>query len=161
MQEIAEAAGMGKSTLYDYFKTKDQILISVLEDEIYELTEQAKLIAGQDLPAAERLRQVVRVYSEYMLKQKDFYTKLMSEVERLGIDQLQNWQALRHVYQDLLCRLIKQAIQDGTFRPVTPLLAARIILSLQAPAIFTTRPTGTPEQMIDEAIDIFYRGVLA
>ena len=28
MREIAKAAGVGKSTLYDYFKSKDEILIS-------------------------------------------------------------------------------------------------------------------------------------
>ena len=38
MQEIAVASGMGKSTLYDYFKTKDEILLSVVEDGIYDLT---------------------------------------------------------------------------------------------------------------------------
>jgi AcrR family transcriptional regulator len=161
MQEIAEAAGMGKSTLYDYFKTKDEILFSVVEDEVYDLTEQAKVIVTQDLPAAEKLRQVMRAHLEHLLEQKDFYTNLLFEVQRLSVEDQRRLQVKRHVYQDLLCSLIEQAIQEGAFRPVTPLLAARIILSLLTPAVFTSRPTGTPEQMMEEAIDIFYRGVTA
>jgi AcrR family transcriptional regulator len=161
MQEIAEAAGMGKSTLYDYFKTKDEILFSVVEDEVYDLTEQAKVIVTQDLPAAEKLKQVMQAHLEHLLEQKDFYTNLLFEVQRLSIEDQRRLQVKRHVYQDLLCSLIGQAIQEGAFRPVTPLLAARIILSLLTPAVFTSRPTGTPEQMMEEAIDIFYRGVIA
>jgi TetR/AcrR family transcriptional regulator, cholesterol catabolism regulator len=161
MQEIAEAAGMGKSTLYDYFKTKDEILFSVVEDEIYDLTELAKKIAAQELPAAEKLKQVMRAHLEHLREQKDFYSKLMFEVQRLGSEDQQRLQAKRHAYQDLLCSLIEQAIREGTFRPVTPLLATRILLSLLSPAVFTSRPTGTPEQMMDEAIQIFYRGVMA
>ena len=34
MREIAEAAGMGKSSLYDYFETKDEILVWAVEDEM-------------------------------------------------------------------------------------------------------------------------------
>ena len=34
MREIAAAAGIGKATLYDYFKTKDDILLSFFEREI-------------------------------------------------------------------------------------------------------------------------------
>jgi len=161
MQEIAKASGMGKSTLYDYFKSKAEILSSVVEDEVYDLTEQAKVIAAQDLPAAEKLKLVIRAHLEHLLGQKDFYTKMLFEVQRLSIEHQKRLQVKRHVYQDLLCSLIEQAIQEGTFRPVTPLLAARTILSLMTPAVFTTRPTGTPEQMMEETIDIFYRGVKA
>jgi hypothetical protein len=56
---------------------------------------------------------------------------------------------------------VEDAIHEGTFRPVNPLLATRAILSLLSPAVFTSRPTGTPEQMMDEAIEIFYKGVQA
>src|SRR5512147_2025363 len=45
MREIAEAAGLGKSTLYDYFKTKDEILVYYFEDELDDLTTEAQRIA--------------------------------------------------------------------------------------------------------------------
>ncbi len=160
MREIAKAAGMGKSTLYDYFKTKEEILIAYVEDMIFDLTEEAKQITGQDLPATEKLHQVLHVYLDFLLGSKEFRVRLMGEVERLGPASQRRIQIQRHAYQDLLCALVQQAIQEGAFRPVNPLLAARTIMMLLTPAAYTSRPTGTPEQMMDEALDIFYNGVM-
>jgi TetR/AcrR family transcriptional regulator, cholesterol catabolism regulator len=159
MEEIARAAGMGKSTLYDYFKTKDEILISFFEDEIIDLIDRVKQIASQDLPATARLHQVLRVHLDYLLANKEFYLKMTYEVQRLALDSQKRIQARRHAYQDLICGLIDEAVREGAFRPVNSLLATRTILSLLTPAVYTSRPTGTPEQMMDEALDIFYHGV--
>ncbi len=161
MKEIAAAAGMGKSTLYDYFKTKDEILLSVVEDGVYDLTELAKQITKQDLPAAEKIRQVMHAHLEYLLENKEFYERMLFEVQRLSPESQRSLQIRRHAYQDLLCKLVEEATQEGSFRPVNPLLAARTVLAIMSPAVFTHRPTGTPEQMVDEAIDIFIRGVEA
>ncbi len=159
MQEIARAAGMGKSTLYDYFKTKDEILIAFVEDNVYDLTEQAKPVTSLKLPAADRLRQVLRLHCEYLAGNKEILTRLSYEVQRLPLEGQLRIQTARHAYQDLICTLVEEAVREGAFRPVNPLLATRIILSLLAPAVYTTRPTGSPEQMMDEALDIFYNGV--
>lgn len=161
MQEIAAVSGMGKSTLYDYFKSKDEILLSVVEDGIYDLTEQAKQIASQDLPAAEKIHQVMHAHLEYLLENKEFYNRMIYEVQRLGPESQRRIQIRRHTFQDLLCSLVEEATREGSFRPVNPLLAARTILAILSPAVFTHRPTGTPEQMMDEAIEIFMRGVQA
>ena len=161
MQEIAAASDMGKSTLYDYFKTKDEILLSVVEDGLYDLTELAKKIASQDLPAAEKIHQVMFAHLEYLLENKEFYNRMMYEVQRLGQESQRRIQIRRHAYQDMLCRLVEDATREGTFRAVNPLLAARTIMSLLTPAVFTSRPTGTPKQMMEEAIEIFIRGVRA
>ena len=66
MREIAESANMGKSSLYDYFKTKDDILLWAVEDELLDLTAAAKEIACQPLPAIEKLRQVMKKHLELM-----------------------------------------------------------------------------------------------
>lgn len=161
MQEIAAASGMGKSTLYDYFKTKDEILLWVVEDGIYDLTEMARQIDSQDLPAAEKIHRVMHAHLAYLLENKDFYERMLYEVQRLGPESQQRIQARRHAYQDLLCRLVEDATRQGSFRDVNPLLAARTMMAILTPAVFTHRPTGTPEQMMDEAIEIFLRGVQA
>lgn len=161
MREIARAADCGKSTLYDYFETKDDILLSYFEDEIHTITRRVEEIVREDLPAEEKLRRVLQTHLEYLLANKNFYLRLTIEVQRLALQSQQRLQATRHVYQDLLCRLIQEGIQAGSFRPVDPFLAMRVILAMLTPVVYTTRPTGTPQEMLSAALDIILKGIQA
>jgi AcrR family transcriptional regulator len=161
MREIAEAAGMGKSSLYDYFKTKDEILIWYFEDEISDMAVMAREIASQPLPAIEKLRQILHKQLEFLLANKEFYLKLSFEIQRLSAESQRRIQARRHEYQDLLRGLIEQGIQEGAFRQVDTLLATRILITALTPVVFTSRPTGTPAEMLDEAFNLFLHGVQA
>jgi TetR/AcrR family transcriptional regulator, cholesterol catabolism regulator len=161
MREIADAARMGKSTLYDYFKTKDEILISFVEDAIDDLTAQAQQIVARDLPVTERLHQLLHAHLAYLMSNKEIYIRLTYEVQRLALDSQQRIQARRHAYQDLICKLIEEAVAEGVFRPVDSLLATRTILALLTPVAYTSRPTGTPDEMLHMALDIFLFGVTA
>lgn len=161
MREISEAAGMGKSSLYDYFRTKDEILLWVVEDELTDLATAAREIAGQPIPAIERLRQVMQFHLNFLISRKDFYLKLSFEVQRLAIQSQKRIQVKRHAYQDLIRQLIDEGILEGSFRPVDTLLATRTLITILTPTVFTSRPTGTPEDMFNAAIDIILKGIQA
>ena len=83
------------------------------------------------------------------------------EAQRLVLLSQQRIQAARHAYQDMLRHLIEDGIREGAFRPVDPLLATRLLLTMVTPVVFTTRPSGSHQQMMDEALGIFFRGVEA
>ena len=159
MREIAQAAGMGKSTLYDYFKTKDDILVFYFEAGLKEMTQSAKTICQKDIPANEKIRQIMLAHLEYLLANKKDFLKLSLEVQRLNMESQLRLQASRHAYQDVLCKLVEAGIAEGSFRQVDPLMAMRMILSALTPVIFTTRPTGTPQDMLATALDILFRGI--
>jgi TetR/AcrR family transcriptional regulator, cholesterol catabolism regulator len=159
MREIADVSKMGKSTLYDYFKTKDEILLWGVEDELFDLTTAAKEIVRQPLPAILRLRQVMEKHLEFLLERKEFYLKLSFEVQRLAMESQKRIQAGRHAYQDMIRQLIEEGIQEGSFRPVDSLLAARTLITVLTPTVFTSRPTGTPEEMLNSAFDIILKGI--
>jgi AcrR family transcriptional regulator len=161
MREIAKAAGMGKSSLYDYFKTKDEILLWYFEDEIEDMTLVARDIASQPLTTIDKLRQILGRQLEFLLENKEFYLKLSVEIQRLGTESQRRIQIKRHEYQDLLRSLIEQGIQEGIFRKVDALLATRVLLTALTPVVFTSRPTGTPAEMLDEAFSLFLHGVQA
>ena len=161
MREIAAAAGVGKSTLYDYFRSKDEILISYFEGEIQKITELAQEIIELDLPISQKLTRIMGMHLEYLVDNKQLYLRLSIETQRLSMENQQRIQKVRYAYQDMLRALIEEGIRLGEFRPVNPLLAARSIFTLLSTAVYTSRPTGTPEKMMEDAMDIFFKGVQA
>jgi AcrR family transcriptional regulator len=161
MREIADAAGIGKSTLYDYFPSKDDILLSFVEDELQTLTDQMGDIGKQDTGAMQKLRKMMFAYMEYLATNEDFYTKLSSQVQRLAQESLERIQRKRHALQDLVRNVIGEGIQEGCFRPVDSLLATRVIITALTPAVYTTRPSGSRQQMMEEAFTLMLKGIEA
>ncbi|MBN2115137.1 MAG: TetR/AcrR family transcriptional regulator [Anaerolineales bacterium] len=161
MREIAKAARIGKTTLYDYFSSKDDILLSFVEDELQRLTEQAQEIVSQNIGGLEKLRQMMFAYMEYLATNEDFYMKLSSQVQRLAQESLERIQRKRHALQDVLRGIIDEGIQEGCFRPIDSLLATRVIFTALTPAIYTTRPTGSRQQMMEEAFTLMLKGIEA
>jgi TetR/AcrR family transcriptional regulator, cholesterol catabolism regulator len=159
MREIADAAGLGKSTLYDYFKTKDEILIYFFEDQLRDMTQEAQKIALQNLSANERLRQITEKYLESLQANKSLFLKLMQESQRLKLESQKQVQAKRYGYQDLVRALIDEGIREGVFRKVNSLLAARLLISSISSAVYGSRSTGSPQEMLQETLDIFFKGI--
>jgi AcrR family transcriptional regulator len=161
MREVAAAVGIGKSTLYDYFRTKDEILVWGIEDIAMDLTVMARETAALPLPAAERLRRVMREHVAALDARKEYYLRLSFEVQRLSLKAQKRIQVRRHEYQDVVAQLIVEGIREGSFRNVDPLPVARMMIVATTPTIFTSRPSGTPQQMLDETLDVVLRGLQA
>jgi AcrR family transcriptional regulator len=161
LREIAEEAGIGKSTFYDYFENKDEILLWGVQDQLQDLTDEACRIAALPLPAAERLRRAMKNHAEYVLASREFFIKLSFEVQRLSLESQKRIQVARHEYQDTIRQIVDDGIREGTFRKVDALLAARLLIQAVTPTILTSRPTGTPQKMLDRALDILLKGIQA
>jgi AcrR family transcriptional regulator len=159
MREIAGAAGLGKSTLYDYFQTKDEILIYFFEDHLNDMAAEAQRIAMENCTADVRLRKIMEAYIESLQANKSLFLKLTMESQRLRLESQKQIQQKRHAYQDMIRALIEEGIREGVFRKVNPLLAARLLISSMGPVIYGSRLTGTPQEMLRETLDIFFKGL--
>ena len=159
MQEIAEAAGVGKSTLYDYFPTKDHVLLFVFEEELDVFQEQAESMAARDIPVQEKLNKILEAHLETLLNNKNFFTEISLQVMQLGQIVQQRIMKKRYAYQDLLRAVLDQGVREGVFRPVNTRLAARAMIETMEVLVYTTRPTGTPREMLGDVLDIFMHGI--
>src|SRR6185295_17922746 len=99
MREIAAAAGMGKSSLYDYFKTKDDILLFIIEDMGITLTERAQSIAGVNIPPEARLKQIMEMHLAYLQANNNVFWLLSAEAQRLKLESQKNIQERRYALQ--------------------------------------------------------------
>jgi TetR/AcrR family transcriptional regulator, cholesterol catabolism regulator len=159
MREIAEAVGVGKSTLYDYFQTKEQILYVAMEEAFGEWNAKAQEMARLDLPPEDRLRQMMKAHLEVLQADGGLLLRLSEQVKFLSPEQLSPMVSRRHAYQDVICGLILEGVEQGCFRKVDALVAARMLINAATSAFYTGRPSGTMAHMLDEVIEIFLRGI--
>jgi AcrR family transcriptional regulator len=159
MQEIAQAAGVGKSTLYDYFPTKLRVLLFVFEEELNIVQEQTENIVAQSWPLQEKLSKALEAQLEFILNNKNFFREISLHAMQLEQAGQQRILKKRYAYQDLLRSIIEQGIAEGIFRPVNTRLAVRALIATMEALSYTTRPTGTPKEMLADVIDIFMDGI--
>ena len=113
MREIAGAAGIGKSTLYGYFRTKDDVLVFVVEEELAELERRGRAIARQPGSADERLRRLLHMHLATLVANRSYFLQISTQVQRLHSGRLGGIQARRYAYQDLIRTLVEEGIQEG------------------------------------------------
>ena len=159
MRQIAKAVGMGKSTLYDYFDSKDDIIVYVIKEHISMLQQRAETILAQEVSATVQLRQIMHMHLAFLLENKAFYLRLLSEAQRLKLKVNSKSRFTVMLTRIWLKDLIEVGIQQGCFRPVDTTMAMKTLISMMTPVVYTSRPSGTPEEMLEAGIDLILNGM--
>ena len=160
ISQIAQKAGIGKSTIYDYFESKDEIILLLLDEPLAEVRDRAAVIAANQDSIVNRIGSILGMHLDVLMRDKAFIFKLSFEFQRLPIAVQARHEVKRQAYQDLLLHLIEEGIRNGEFRDVDPDMVLKILLSILSSILLTTRPTGTPQEMLQKAIDVILNGIL-
>lgn len=157
--QIAKKVGIGKSTVYDYFPSKDEIILFLLDEPLGEVRSRAVDLAAEAGGPADRLSRILEMHLDVLLRDKAFIFKLSFEFQRLPLDVQALHEGKRQAYQALLRELVKEGIDEGCFRQVDPDLTVKILLSILSSVILTARPTGTPLEMLNEGLELIFKGL--
>ena len=160
MGEIAKAARMGKSSLYDFFKTKDEIMIYAAERAIAAATEAAKEIAVMEPSQEQCLREIMYRHLDFTERNKSVLLWLITEGTYLEEEYQQRLQNVRFAYRDVVASVIESGIQTGLFRETDTALAARLLVNSMLSIVYTSQPSADSKTMLEETIQIFLRGIM-
>jgi TetR/AcrR family transcriptional regulator len=135
MDEIAEKAELGKSTIYLYYKSKEDIFLAVLcraHEILYGLFENA---AGTGESSLKRFQNIIDAYCQYsrrysryfemetFLEDTQVHTRVSDEMLgecRVSVQKI--WKAVTDV--------LEQGMQDGTFRKDINPMEMAVIMEL-------------------------------
>lgn len=114
MAEIAEAAGVGKGTLYRRFANKGELCLALMDTQMTEFQDSMlTLFSGltaQGVPHLEQLARFLRALVEFT----DIHSPLLVEVERAGMIQGVDRLNLPHFWQYVTVRaLLRAAERNG------------------------------------------------
>jgi AcrR family transcriptional regulator len=124
MAEIAEAAQFAMGTVYRFFKSKEDIYISLVEAKVEELLRLMEEATQSRLSAREKVRAVIQVKLSFADQNRAFFRIYVSEwsgfewtVKSAFGERV--WK--RYLAQiDLVAKLIKEGIKTGEFRKLDP-----------------------------------------
>lgn len=150
MADIAKAVGLGRSALYHYFKSKDEILTAIIEAEALEPSHQLETLSAESgLSATEWLRRAIVDGIVRRLSSGSRFVTLSRLEAQIpdGLRVVYN-RSRRQIY-DYYVHCLEHGIATGEFRQVDPKIAAFGVLGM---ANWTSRwysPQGrnTPEEI--------------
>ncbi|MDN5331081.1 MAG: hypothetical protein PWP45_306 [Tepidanaerobacteraceae bacterium] len=166
-KEIAERAGVSEGTVFKYFKTKKDILLSLLNTSTIDALNQMVLEAeseGKDLQ--EVLELLLRKYATFVkdnfeLMKLIFYESQFHKDLRRGLLQKVYKKILR-LFEDL----ISQKIKKGEFRQIDPKVAVRAFIGMVMATLLWVKMMSPEEgnivdeeKLIHQFIDIFFNGI--
>lgn len=163
MEEIALATRKGKSSIYYYFNSKEDIFKAVLEKEAEELkAELTKKTAGIEDPI-ERLKVYITVRMRKLEKMTNFYSALKSDY----LSHLEFIEQIRKTYDleeiRIITGIISDGIESGKFAVEDPHLSAIAIVTamkgLEVP-LFINKEHGNFEVRLSNLINFLFYGIV-
>ncbi|HEV8584080.1 MAG TPA: TetR/AcrR family transcriptional regulator [Methylomirabilota bacterium] len=128
VSDIAREAGIASGTIYLYFKTKDEILVTLFRDKMagFVATLRKEIAGEPDAPS--RLRRLIRLHFETLEANAD-----MAEVVQVELRQGQKFfrGASAHeisAYFDLIGAVLQEGVDAGVFRRDLPVKVATKML---------------------------------
>jgi AcrR family transcriptional regulator len=123
MEEIADAVGLRKPTLYHYFRSKDEILHGIHEQFIDLLIARQERRAQTTMPPPQLLLEVMGDILELMETHRGHVRVFFEHRRELPEDEQAAIAAKRNAYERAVSETIERGVEQGDFRPVDVRLA--------------------------------------
>lgn len=171
MSAIAARLGGSKGTLYNYFKSKEELFAAMMERQCGELQDELFDVSSVSDEPRERLRHFARRFLELLMAPQAL------AIHRLVVSESERFPELGRAFYESGPRLVMmriggylgQLMADGRLRRADPLVAAQHFKDLAISGVYQPRLWGvigdlTPEQMdiqVERGLDTFMRAYAA
>ena len=115
MQDLAEALGMHRGSLYHYIESKEDLLFGIVEAAMARFNDEVRPILESDAAPAERLERAVAAHLRIAADEPDELTLLQVEVKALAPDRRYRIVAERDAYEHVWREFIRDGMRDGAF----------------------------------------------
>jgi AcrR family transcriptional regulator len=161
MQDIADAVGLQKASLYHHFASKQDILLEILDEALDLLIADMQAVLDTDLPPEDQLRQAMRAYVSRVTQEASLAAVLQLEHRNLDPRRRARHIPRRDRYDSLWRELIRRGIDRGTFRPMDERMVTFALLGIQNWMITWYRPEGRlpAAEIADQFADLMLNGL--
>lgn len=130
MREIARAAGMPVPTMYQYVRSKDEILAGIFENYLKDVEAEVAASAERPGDAASKLRAAVTANLEQFDRHQAEIRVMNRETRALQPEVRARVKDQMRGYLGQLERIVKDGIANGEFRDCDPKIVANLVAML-------------------------------
>lgn len=164
MEEIANASQMGKSSIYYYFKSKEEIFRAVVEFEATMLKEQLGKIISKNISPPERLKAYILFRLHHVRTLENFYSALNEEtLSYMGfiLEIRHNFEAEE---QELVSRILEDGMEQGVFQlsssKIGAIAISTMMKGLELPLLLDEAHKTDREELMEDLIRVLFNGIL-
>lgn len=128
MQDIAEAVGLQKGSLYHYISGKDELLAAIAQQTLAGYVQRLADIVELPQPASERLAMAIRAHLEATAADREMMTVLLRESYAITSEQRAHVAHNSARYRDLFTQIIRDGMASGEFATADPEVAALVLI---------------------------------
>jgi len=165
MSEIAHEAEFGTGTLYKYFRSKEDLYFTLIDEKVGEINQLVKAELSKKTPALERIKKVLRLQFEFIEQNRNFFRIYISERSRFEWTVKDDLGKGIHdkmvAYIKALSQVMNQGIKEGEFKPADPVDLAHALVGIVNSFVFEWLISPKPYPLIskmDTVLEIFLRG---
>jgi AcrR family transcriptional regulator len=166
MSDIAREAEFGTGTLYKYFKSKEDLYFTLIDEKVKGINPLVKAELSEKASAVERIKKVLSLQFEFFERNRDFFRIYISERNRFEWtvkDELGKGIHEKMVaYINILAEVMREGIEEGEFKPLNPLDLAHALVGIVNSFVFEWMIGREPYPLIsklDTVLEIFLGGV--
>ncbi|HEQ99512.1 MAG TPA: TetR/AcrR family transcriptional regulator [candidate division Zixibacteria bacterium] len=163
VDQVARTAGVSKGSVYNYFDSKEEILISVIEEGVDELDKKMRrYISPLDDPI-EKLKKGIEFYVRFLEKREPLFKVLTGDRISLRMDLRKRFHLKIFARTEHAQKMIAEAIKDGRLKKVDPYIAATCLIGMIDSLFFRVVHEGrkmSAKHKAEQITKLFLEGML-
>src|SRR5512136_399130 len=163
MQDLADALGVQKASLYYYIESKEELLRRLLEHAFTLVGAQIDEIYAADLTPLEKLRRALENHAVTLMDNLNLVSVYIDEYRNLPPRPLKQVLAVRKHYEQTLMQILQEGIASGEFRPVNIEMTVYGLLGMLNWTVQWFSPTGelSSQEIASILVDLALYGLAA
>jgi AcrR family transcriptional regulator len=163
MDDIAQATGVAKGTVYLYFKDKQDLYIATIDEHFNRALETLSAIEAKTTPPGEKMEEIAINFIEYIKHLKTTYMLFTFEnINLKGKTLKQMHTVIEPKIQamiEIISKIIRSGIHSNEFRKVDPKVAAFYFISTIRAIFLSDFYMSDVSFKTDTVLKLFFEGL--
>jgi TetR/AcrR family fatty acid metabolism transcriptional regulator len=157
--DIAQRLGIGKGTIYRYFRSKEDLYLAAIVEGLRGLQAAVERVTVENTDLRTTVEGLTGTMISYFWRRRDFFVLLHRLETKLSEQERVDWQKSRDEVVALMARRLEQAAARGEIAPVNSRLAVEALFGMIRGVCVYRAERDRPAELTRLVSDIFLHGL--